>query len=165
MCLTVAKTSKDRLITTFERENVIPAEIKLLEFIHVSKKPIKVYKYFTKDFFFFKGVETLRWKTPFQGTEVSMRGDVMTTKEFFSCEYQPIYDGSDVCLRVSKGIHSFISSSITVSLATMPNTFMIKCFIPPYTPFIYGKMYDIVSLQLVIPPITQEELKTELPIW
>ncbi len=146
MCLTIIdKVSKD-IIKPDNRDR--SKSIKLFQKqIQTSKKSIKVYKRFKVETY----NEVLRIYTPYKLMEISPKGDVMSCNKFTFEVHRNGYN-KHFYIAVRHGIHSYINESVALAYSNY-TSIILECLIPEHTPFIYGTNDEIVSLQLIIPPI------------
>ena len=148
MCLLVV--DKNKKILSLKRKQTLREAV--VEYTHFSDKPKLVYKYFEividdKGF--------LCMKTPYRGFEVSMYGDVITRKGDFGLRKTIIND-----IIIEGGIHGYSKKIVWNSpFQKLHDYVCLECYIPPHIPFVYGQAYDIVSMQLIVPPVSKYQIK------
>ncbi len=168
MCLAVINKPSKKIIKFKDDKGSVERIIE--ENIHISNKPIFVYKKFNISYDLeIKSTLITKFylRTPFQDFPVNMDGELMTCKEFTgsfkNCFWNPNPHSSyptlslSFYLGINQGIHSYTNRKQGL-LNLRLHQILVECMIPEHTPVIYGGNSDIVSLQLIIPPITKKEL-------
>lgn len=120
-----------------------------VNFVQIAAKDIKVYKYFCKDECpLTKHLN--RYTTPYRGYPITGEGDIMTAKKFGVYKHHYYNIGRiTFALFVESGIHAYIKKPGYWGSRDV----ITKCIIPKGTPYILGKGNEIVTLQLIVPPI------------
>ncbi len=164
MCLSVINKVSKKIIRFKDNKGSVERNIE--KNIYISNKPIFVYKKFDISYDsetnskLISKITKLHLKTPFQFFPVNMDGELMScekfTGNFYPSKLNPFYVFY-FYLGINQGIHAYTNRKHGL-LNLRLNQILVECMIPEHTPVIYGGNSDIVSLQLIIPPITKKEL-------
>jgi hypothetical protein len=122
-----------------------------VNFVQIAEQDMKVYKYFYENDNAL--TEETEYSTPYRGFPITGDGDIMTAKKFGVYKrryYNPKWvTRNSFALFVDAGIHAYTKKPCYWGSRAV----ITKCIIPKGTPYILGTGDEIVTLQLIVPPL------------